>query len=427
MYLLNRGYYTKINDELSIDGVVFSPSQLERPKIERRDKKYNKIRLFDPQLYFPIESKPNFKKTFTKLATYPWYNPEVEEFNSKEMKITDFLKNLSNNNSIDNVTYPTSEEDMARRIQSCIEFQLDLGCSHIILPTPLICDIEDGYTEQLRWINTGIKLINGINKPILVSVAFTKDVITQREFDQNTLLSIILDNLTSFTNIDGFYITFETNTENQICDENIITAILEFSYILGNLNNKEVFLNYVDLAGFLGLAVGCTAFASGYYAKEKLFNFEQYNDEPKFGTPLPRLLSYTLIGDLLSERDLTKLRNLNALHLIKNDITKFSTALYNTLEQGQDVSMLDDWKESKNNISTAQLHRSELLAKASKNISTMNTTEKLKYTLNWLTNADFYVNQINTLLGYNKLSENFNHIGIWKKCLIKFIEKYSLL
>lgn len=427
MFLLNRGYTTNINSELSIPGVIFSSAQLDKPSVERRVTLITSLRLFDPQLYFPLSLKNSCKKTFTRLSTYPWFNPNYDEFESNTMKLTEFVKQLSTKQSYENVFYPINDLDLKKRIQECIEFQQSMNCSHIIIPTPLIIDTEDAFCEQLKWINASIEFIKNISKPVLISVAFSQTVLTQRDFEENSLLSLILDNLSSFNEFSGYYITFETTTSQQITDVNIIKTILEFSYVLGELYNKEVILNYTDLAGLLGLCVGAKAFGSGYFNKEKYLNYEDFIDKEGFGISLPFFFSYSLIGDFLSNKDLSKLRDKNLLHFIEEDITKFSTNLYDTLIKNQDVQMLTEWKESRNNVTAAKLHRYELLSQVSSKISSLPLKDRLNLTQKWLLNADMKTSYLLNIIKAKNLTQDFSHIKIWSKCLDDFIKKYSLL
>lgn len=428
MFLLNRGYSTKIDAELSINGLILSASGVNMPALERRSLSNSEIKLFDPQMYFPIELHSSCTSTFNKLATYPWYNPAHPIFDSQEFNLRDFRKQLEEDETHSSVSIPNSSDDLEDRIQKCIDFQISLNPSHILLPTTLVVDPEDAFTEQLKWINSGIKLSSDTKIPKLITVALSDSVILSKSFETNSLIQTILDNLTTFDDVDGFYIVISRSSSNtNITEKNIVQTVLEFSYILGHLMNKQVFLNFIDNLGFLGLAVGASYFASGYTNKERRLNFDDFVDSSSGGAPLPHFYSYELIGDLFSDRDLSKIKDARLLKFIKNDITVFSENLYHALEHNIDIENISDWRESRNNVAKAKLHRAELLHLKVDDLMLLDFNNKIKYTLSWLQQAEINASYLENRFKYDPISEDFRHITVWRSCFEKFIEKYNLI
>jgi hypothetical protein len=120
-----------------------------------------------------------------------------------------------------------------------------------------------------------IKVGSEYDTPILVTLALSEEVLIHKKFEDNTLIQTIIDNLLALDSVDGFYIVVSRNGNSvNVTERNIVQTILELSFILGKRFEKKVFLNFLDNLGFLGLAAGAYAFGSGYYNKEKRFNFK---------------------------------------------------------------------------------------------------------------------------------------------------------
>lgn len=428
MFLLNRGYTTKIDSSLSLEGMVVSASGLHMPTIERRSLTDTSIRLFDPQLYFPIDLHDDCSATYNKLATYPWYNQTAPQFDSAEINLRDYARSMQEEDLHNNISLPIDDAELESRIKSCLDFQCSLDVSHLILPTTLVDDAEDQFTYQLEWINKGLELCEDYNKPVLITLALSDNVIITKNFEDNELLQTILDNMTTFNNVEGFYIIISrSNSGTHVTEKHIVQTILELSYILGTKMGKKVFLNFIDNLGLLGLSVGASYFASGYTNKEKRFNLSDFEDSTSGGAPLPHFFSFSLLGDLFSKRDLEKLRDSHLLHLISNDVTSYSQNLFDALSTNINVNLIPDWAETRNNITKAKLHRIELMNQRATYISSLSFKERITYTLSWLQNADINTNYICERFRLDPLSEDFRHLTVWRECFESFIEKYSLL
>lgn len=427
MFLLNRGYSTKIDSKLSLKGFILSASALQMPNIERRSLPNSDIRLFDPQMYFPIDLNKSCSNTFNKLATYPWFNPNNPSFDSTQINLKDFAKIIQDNKLYQNISLPKTDDDLNIRIRNCINFQVSLNVSHIILPTTLVTDAEDEFSEQLKWINNGINLSSDCKIPKLITIAISDNLIINKSYEKNLLLQTILDNLTAFNEIDGFYLVISRGSSSiNITEKYLVQTILEFSYILGHKMGKEVFLNFDDTLGFLALSVGASYFGSGYTNKEKRLNFDDFYDSQSGGAPLPHFYSHSLIGDLFSDRDLTKLKKANLLDFIEPDNTQFSESLIQYLKNDMPISQNQEWKETRNNVTTAKLHRIDLLSKKAQEMSSMTFKEKIEITKRWLLSADINCNYIKERFKSDPITEDFRHVSVWRECYDKFLEKYSL-
>lgn len=425
MFLLNRNNITSIDNDLSIDGVNFFASGLTKQEIERRNIPNCDVVIFDPQLYFPASLKDNCTCLFTKLSTYPWFNSDTIDFNSSEIGIRAFVKSLKESDRYLSSSVPSTEEEIKSAITSCINFQNTFNVDYLIIPMPLINDYDDCFSEQLTWIDIALEIIKDEEKPKLLSVSISENLLNNKPLNNNSNLQIIIDNLSTFDELDGFYITVERTSSGQISDPNTVNALLYLSYILGYKMKKKVIFNAVDNLGFLCMAVGATGFASGYTNKERKLDFSDFEDGGSFGKQYPKFYSYSLIGDLYSERDILKLKESKLLYFLENDKTQYSEPLFYALENNIDISRTD-WKETQNNVTLAKNHRYQLLANKCREINSLTINERIDYTLKWLQTAEINSSYLKSRFSHSPFSEDFKHIPVWRICFEKFINYMTL-
>lgn len=435
MFLLNRGSSLKFKPTLDIDGIVATASGLNKEQLKRQKTlPTSKFFLFDPQLYFHNQPKDKYKKLFNTLSSYSWYNPNPPEFDSTVINITTFKQQIKDHKLYNKVVLPKTSKQIQAAINSCLDYQTTLGVNYYILPTTLVCDPEDCFSEQLKWINEGISLSKGFDKPKLISLCISEDIL-KKKLEENTILQTIIDNLTTYESINGFYISLARKSDIQyMIDENVISSILELCYHLGHNMDKQIFLNSLDTLGFLGLAVGASSIISGYTNKEKRLFFNDYIDRDKSGAALPHFYSFSFIGDLFSDRDMSKINQTGMLNLMSNDITIYSKELFDALKKNISVAKTD-WKETKNNVTLAKLHRYELLATKTHELLKLDMSSRISYVKDWLNTAIENISKFestwitfhpsyNTL---NPLNQNFDHIKTWQKCFDEFTKKYNLI
>ena len=65
-----------------------------------------------------------------------------------------------------------------------VSFQVDIGCSHILLPTPLIERREDGAALIGAWLDAGISACEGLDvgQPVLASIALSETALDDSVF-----------------------------------------------------------------------------------------------------------------------------------------------------------------------------------------------------------------------------------------------------
>jgi hypothetical protein len=428
MFLYNRGYQKTI-DGVKPHGVIINASSIYQPSLSRRDSTYSSLNilLFDPQYYLSANlDRHTSQSTYLKLATYPWFNQNPPEYNSDEIKLKDWKKQLPNNPSCI-ITYPENDTDIKCRIKRCLSFQDSMGCSHLIIPVPLARTREEQFTEQLRWIKLGIEYKHTFTKPIIATLPFSEKVLSEIAFENNDLSQTILDYLPTIEELDGYYIAIEKETETMhIANTILARTLLELCYNLSKYN-KFVCINFVDIFGIVCLAAGATAFGGGYTSKEKRLFVEDFVDRTG-GYQYPKFYSNILLGDFYSERDLNKLVDLDLINYIYRDKTNYSASLIRAFKNRNTAKDVPEWEEKNNNVSTATRHRIENIVNLTNNIdSTNNLSTKLDFVYYYLEDAQARMGNINYRnTGNDQLSENGDHINIWLHALKDFRAQNSL-
>ncbi|WP_029505254.1 hypothetical protein [Lachnoclostridium phytofermentans] len=430
MFWLNRGYKWGLNSINPINIIILS-SGINSFELLRRKLPTTPF-LLDPQMYFPINTDNNFiaerKKTYKKLASYPWYNNTPPVYSSSEYKISDFKKQYKEDASIlSSLNIPTDAPQIINRIKSCFDFQSNLGVNALIIPTPLATNYEDEFSIQLQWINKAIELKNDYTLPLYATIALSEDIILNQKFAENRVLQTVIDNLSVLDELSGYYLVIErTSGDTYIKNSNLAIAILEMSYYLGHKLSKEFIINFTDIFGFICLGAGATGFSSGTTTKEKRLSFNDYIDKSGGGPALPHFFSYSLACDFFPNRDLSKFRDTRLLRYLENDFTPFSSSLKQALEQKIPIQSIPEWRESPNNITAASNHRIEVINNYCNHVLTLTFPERVEYTLAWIQNAEASMTYINSKLKAAPLSEIGVHLAVWSNSFSEFLSNHNL-
>lgn len=421
MFLLNLGYQWS-NHEL-VDGVIINASGVHMEQAVRRDKIGSvNWKLFDPQFYLKCLDYEQSKKACERLSTYPWFGGSTVEYDSGEFTPTSWFNEHKQNVQWDNII-PTDDNEIAYCIKECLKFQEDIGATHLIAPIPMIENPEDEFAVQLKWIDVLEKVKDDFEKPVLVTVAFLDNLFLYDPPLSNKLFQTIMDNLSVRVELEGVYIVpVQTNDASpKLDDKNVVEGILHMCSIMSE-NEKLVIVNYADSLGYACIGAGATAFGGGYSNKEKRMCLNDYTDATG-GRSYPRFYSHNLISDFYSNRDLTKIKDVGLLRLIKDDITNVSKDLFDELANGGIANNLPNWRESMNNITASKQHRIVCMNNHAGEFLKLNSTEERDtHILTWLQNAEAYRLLLDSKLKNNPLSDDARHIPVWSSAYEDFIK-----
>jgi len=425
----NLGYRTSCIDDIS--GVMLLPSGINREYLKSRinDNKYSdRAILFDPQLYLTelIEEEESDNIVFPRLTTYPWF-AESENYNSDEYQnITEWFNDHKENYSWP-VSLPNSEAGINQKIKHCLDFQKEINVSKYILPVPIIKNAEDGFTEQLKWIKNALELKSEYNGDFLASLTIDDSILLQSDFDDNTVLQTILDNISTLRSLDGIYLVILRNKYDTLyqISPRIASSLLEISYLIGIRAKKQVIINFEDVYGLVCMGVGADGFATGYSTSKRKMSFSNFKSS--FGRSFPKFYSHNLIGDFLSETDLNKIRDNNLIQMIEDDKTDLSEGLFAALKQNQSAANVPEWRETQNHTTTAENNRMKRINKAVEQINDRDDSKsKVNFIKEWLLSADMKRTYFSERFEDDPLSDESRHVRVWWKVFEDFLNKYNL-
>lgn len=425
MFFLNLGYKWAIQQGAMPHGVVFNASGLDcQGLLARGVEGLPGSTYIDPQLYLLSLLPETAAKTCCKLATYPWFPIDVPEAGEGELKRGDILDAILK--SIER-TWPKhtnfKAEDIREIVKEAIEFQQTFDLAGIILPSILTDSPLADLTTEMEWIDVGLELSRGEDKPILGTFAISEICLSQEDPKDNDVLNIAIDHFTAREELDGVYLVVEQsrNDSNRITQASVAKSILEFCYRVGSLAGKKILLNYVDTFGIVCLAAGADGFASGYFRKAKRLNYSDFESE--FGIVYPKFYSHTTICDYLSARDLERLRDKRLLRLIDDDWTAASDSLRRALLGGAPVNSVPEWAETRNNYSQAVAHYIQKVRQVVDTVNALSIGERRQQVLDWLQDAERTVNYLNERFRDENLSDTGSHVGMWRAAFEWFINK----
>lgn len=423
MFLLNIGF--KWTNHERVDGVVINASGVHKAQVERRNLSVDpRVLLFDPQLYLSGLDLSLCNKTCARLSTYPWFGGSEIEFNSEVQTQREWFEE-HRSSMVWPVALPTTKEEIKESITACFDFQVSIGVTHLIIPTPIVEDIDDEFAVQLLWVDTALELKADYELPMLATVAFTDNIVLHQEPLDNRVIQTIIDNLSAREELDGAYVLpIQTgNNSIRIIQKRVASTLLYISHILGNQNGKIIFINFADSFGYACLAVGATGFVGGYTNKSRRMNFNDFIEEGGGGA-YPRFYSHYLLLELLTDRDLSKIRDAKLLRLIRDDSTDASEDLLAALNDGLSANDVPNWREGLNNVTTATIHKIERLVKASQQLTEIgsDTQSRFDHVLEWLQTAE--ANQLLLQSRFNTapLEDDGRHIAVWARAFEEFLD-----
>ena len=252
------------------DGLIFSPSDFEKEKVEKLDLKIKESSFFDPQYYLPKSDKK-------KLQTY------------------NFFPNAFMNNDYSTVNYEEKAYDDAYK---CVEFQKNNSFNRIIIP----CVYKENFTDKYLAIQKELYIIPfvsaieklNVNKPVFLTLILKDNYLFDKEIREE-----ILSFATSFQAIDGIYIIPEhVETYKRVRDEKYLFELMKF---IDKLRENEllVHLGYTDIEGFILSLSDITSISIGAYENTRCFSIEKFKSNVgKRQGPNPRVFSAKLLQNV---------------------------------------------------------------------------------------------------------------------------------
>ena len=432
-FLINLGYKFSLPSGVNPDGGIILGSKIAKHTLERREfKEYPFLltRYFDPQLYLSSINAYECKDDCVKLSSYPWFGTRnVQEYESKELKQSQWKENAQNTIQDSWIGETPSEPGLVREmVKECIDFQIALGCSGIILPSPLTFDFSTDYALELMWLDFGLEYVQSVDTklPIFATVALTDSWLRLQNPSSNQLIQLILDSV-SAREVQGVYFLIEQGNERQdtryIANSRTLDSALYITHVFANVCHLRVITNFFGPFGLVLEAAGAESWASDWY--KSLVRF-RLGDIPKPGTARawPSFWSYPLSADISLESEFEKIVHSGYMNRIK-DITPASENLFRGVSNGASVSQIVDWRFAKSNVTAAMEHYRLSAIKAEKTHDQFSGTERLDFVENWLGNAAELAAEILNELPKNPKTK-LKHIVAWKDAFCNYRRSQSV-
>jgi hypothetical protein len=360
MFLMNLGYGWPIAAAVDdLEGVVIIPAHNDAERVRRTSTREFSRVLVDPQLYLAGLSAEDCSTTCCRLATYPWFGVEdLPRFDSSSEKKRDWKAKLKVATADGWLGEPPSGDAIREACIEAIDFQIELGCSHIILPSPLVTEREDEAELQAIWLDAAMEVVeeSDVAAPVLASIAIADSAVSSASFDEAAFLDTIVDQVTT-RDVHGVYIVVvQTGPADHPFDtpSHLLRAYAHLSARFGETGLDTIVVNFADVFGLGTLAHGATAFATGASRNLRRMSLAAYRDAGG-GRALPSLYSHKMLGEYLSETHLDQIAEVNMLRRV-SDRTHASQPLLAALRAGRSAGNVVAWAESQNNIDTAKKH-----------------------------------------------------------------------
>lgn len=311
-----------------------------------------------------------------------------------------------------------------RIVQSSIDFQNEIGATHLVLPSPLTRE-NNGLVNEMMWIDAGIDAASDIEKPLYATLAISDLCLREDGSENNELIQTAVDQITARDEIDGVYFVLEryAPTSKRISNKNVAEAILTLSHLFGNEAEIDFFVNYCGDYGLIALGAGATHFASNNTTKGRRLHFADYIRRGGGGT-YPNFFSIACLSELRSKTDLEKIRDEDLLRYMTGDNSTFSEDLFTALQNGDLVDTVPEWAETINNVAEASNHYIELMTNTAERVASLPNTERVKNIRRMLLDAYRNMMLLNEVIENEPLYENGDHLKIWGSAFDKYIDYY---
>lgn len=373
-----------------VRGCVILASGVSSAAAIRRAKPNVRRILFDPQLYLAGLDASDCQNTCRRLASFDWFGVDVPEYESTEQSMRDWEREVANSIATSWPQAPADTDDgIYEACLSAIEFQEQLGSTHIILPSPLLQEREQETTVLTAWLDKGIDAANEIDpaQPLLASIALDERILNDAIFEDAALLDTIVDQVTVRDAIDGVYIVIAQSEElhpfemNRICRK----AYLHLCKAFSETGIGLVLTNFSDLVGHTCSGVGAHGFATGVSLGSRRLCLAAYRDRDGGAGAIPRYYSHRACSEYWPETDLDRFDQRMVRRI--RDSTPFSDGLLEALVRGGSASGLPQWAESRGNVTTGHRHFIHRLAVEGRRVMRTSASDRPDTMREWLEDA----------------------------------------
>jgi hypothetical protein len=398
VFIANAGY--RWSHLTALDGAIVLAQGVDSDRLQRGNVAKSRV-LFDPQLYLAGLSAEVASKACARLATYPWFGVELPDREANEgiqkyrQRVQGLVPTLWPGEA------PNDDDAAFEGARSALLAQFEFGCTDLILPTPLVTDRDDEFAAQLTWLDQGIKAVDAedlSHLPVLATLAVADEALNDAAFDATGYLDGIVDAVVS-RGIEGVYLVVAQGQERHPFEISVRAArtYLHLAHAFSQAGLRQIVINFADVLGLLGLALGATAYCSGPSQSLRRLCLSSIRDQG-FGQALPFVYSHKVACELSPESDLTAIRGKGLLGRVR-DITEASQPLFRTVALGGSAADLAEWAESVGNVAASQNHLLLAYQREAERMREMDGVEAVEAIRDWLTSAAANVTYVEKKIG----------------------------
>lgn len=427
MFALNEGFQWGSTNFPNLEGAIYLAQGNDVERMRRSPHGNFAWKLFDPQLYLAGLTGDDSATICARLASHPWFGiDEVPGFDSGDQKKRDWQKQMQDFVRANWPGIAPDEDKRAGCAISAVAFQADLGCTHILAPSPLIAEREDEAEACALWIDAALDAATELEtgQPVIATVAVSESVLNDASFNEGGFLDTVVDQVTSRDGLGGVYIVVaQTQARHPLSAPSSVTrTYAHLASAFANFGFEFVFVNFADAFGAACLGLGATGFATGRSQASRRLCLAAMLDEGG-GLPLPHLYSRRVVAEFLSEREMEVVAQRNLLPHVR-DITPYSQDLFQALDAGREISTVPAWAESKNNVTTAKKHLIARMISEGAAYSELSVDARLARTTSWLASAETRQESlIDGLAGYlEKTTPVYAPVAEWRGHIANYSE-----
>jgi hypothetical protein len=374
-----------------VQGVVLLPSKSSLVKLTRSPRPDSQAVILDPQLYLAGLNAIDCTKTCANLASFPWFGiADMPAFASEEQTRNQWTQTMRDQVQARWTGVEPIGDAIEAACRAAIDVQLQLTCTHLVLPSPLITEREDEAQRQADWLEAGLKICKEleVSQPILATVALHDSVLNDGAFEEAGFLDTIVDQITAREGVDGVYIVVAQSGYDHpfLTPVKVLKAYAHLCRAFVAAGTDNVITNFADVFGLVCTAFGATAMASGQSQSLRRLSMLDFKDAGG-GRAIPYFYSHKTIAEFASETDLDNVVAKRLLQRVR-DVTRYSQDLIVELAKPGppkgSARNLPPWAESQNNITRAQQHFVCRIATEQARIAALATQERLDTVRDWL-------------------------------------------
>ena len=416
------GYKFPLPNNATADGSIILGSAMPMHQLLRRRRAHHphmERLVFDPQLYMATLTVQQAQKQCLRLASYPWFGVELPAYDSSQYSQKVWMANAEAQiSTLWRAKPPSADHAVNKAVEEAIDFQVQLGCEAIILPSPLTADPASSYDTELDWLDRGVAYCRSehIGLPVYATIALADLCIRYVDPTSNPLLDTIIDAV-SARGVNGVYIVVEQGGEppdsRQCATKRTVWSALHMAHLMRIDCRIVPLANFFGGAGLLVSAASGGTWASGWY--KSLYRL-RFADLAQGGRAYPMFWTHSCASDIHLEHDFDRIVAAGLLGLI-SDNTTASHGLLAAAAQGVPVAGIPPWRFQQSNVETAAEHFYMSSLAAEQQLATLSSLQgRLDHVENWLTSAVLSCQRLAVAMGQGSKTR-MSHVSAWHDAL----------